>query len=326
MKLKIRILSGILVATMLFPCIGVGAEDECSAQVVALMQKIEKNVGVMSLSTESAWNIYRELVEMYNTYFLNKEKLVIFYNVLLKSEQNTCQMSVTDLNLMNSVYALRDCYEAFFEEYDTNYESAHKKWEESYKKYCTLSETVANIQDIRNFELMADFCKRHSGICLQKMFSYNKFFEDITEKILKDIEELQKNFSVNEEQISILENFAIYQLLEPLRELIKCREKEVSQCSFISKLNECNELIEIFKQKFFKHRCNEIPRFKDKLEQKVTELAKKADSFKKSPNIMLALAYYSVARKIVCFTEKSRGESYRNLSNSIKFCRLHMRV
>ena len=325
MKLKIRILSGILVATMLFPCIGVGAEDECSAQVVALMQKVEK-IRVTSLSTESAWNIYRELVEMYNIYFFNKEKLVRFYNVLLKLEQNTRQMSVTDLNLMNSVYALRDCYEAFFEEYDTNYESAHKKWEESYKKYCTLSKTVANIQDIRNFELMADFCKLHSGICLQKMLSYNKFFEDIAEKILKDIEELQKNFIMNEEQISILENVAIYQLLEPLRELIKCKEKEVSQCSFISKLNECNELIEIFKQKFLKHRCDEIPRFKDKLEQKVTELAKKAHSFKKSPNIMLALAYYSVARKIVCFTEKSRGESYRNLSNGIKFCRLHMRV
>ena len=131
MKLKIRILSGILVATMLFPCIGVGAEDECSAQVVALMQKVEK-IRVTSLSTESAWNIYRELVEMYNIYFFNKEKLVRFYNVLLKLEQNTRQMSVTDLNLMNSVYALRDCYEAFFEEYDTNYESAHKKWEESY--------------------------------------------------------------------------------------------------------------------------------------------------------------------------------------------------
>lgn len=72
MKLKIRILSGILVATMLFPCIGVGAEDECSAQVVALMQKVEK-IRVTSLSTESAWNIYRELVEMYNIYFLTKK-------------------------------------------------------------------------------------------------------------------------------------------------------------------------------------------------------------------------------------------------------------
>ena len=72
MNLRIRILSGILVATMLFPCTGVRTEDEFSAQVVALMQKIEKNVGVMSLSTESAWNIYRELVEMYNTYSSKK--------------------------------------------------------------------------------------------------------------------------------------------------------------------------------------------------------------------------------------------------------------
>lgn len=321
MNLRIRILSVILGASMLFSCVSVGAEGECFAQVAAMKQKIEKNVGAMSLSTEGAWDVYIELIRAYDKYFLNKKKLMKFYDVVCKLEYNVQRMSIKDSNLNKSISALYCCYAAGLEECRANYDSAWKKWKEAYEIYSLINLAMKDTKYTHEFNFMVDHCEYHMDSCEGKKQSYVEYCEEFFDNIVVELRKVYEERLYKE--MEFLEDTAIYEVLEYLRFFINHREK-LPLDKFIEEVEMCSMLVGRH-IKVFRYMNDEFPGFVDKLEKRINKFIKDGNDFEKHSDYSSAVICYFMARVFLRFTGKSVTDKvYTHVTSRIARCKERM--
>lgn len=290
-------LSGALSVGMLFSCICVKAEDE----VEIMSRRIDSGFSVMSLNTNTAWDIYMKLVEIYKGDLSDVMKFWKFYPVIVKLRNSLKRMPIRDENLMKATYALALCYKAHLEEDNTNYSKAYEKWKKAHKKYRALSDKFKDSQDTRMFEFMATFCECFENVCMKKKSDYDGLYKNYLEELFKRIDKLQESADENSERILLLENYLIYQFLEPLRELL-IHEGTMTATSFVERLGKYVWMMWNFREAF-NDRCKKSPEFRNKLKKKYEEILKCADSLEKSGNYKLELAYRSIAKILLSFIE-----------------------
>ncbi len=324
MKSKVRILSGILGATMLFPCIGVRANNECSSEVEIIVQKIEKdiekNVGVMSLNTEGAWEIYSELAEVYDRCLLNKIGLNKFRNVLQKLEQNVKRMPIIDLKLMKAIYVLRNCYDARIEECSTNYLAAYAKWKETYEVCSLLNSTMKNTRYSNILNGIIECCKCSMNVNRLKEISfsnyYKGFFVNAVDKLEKMYEKPLEERS--EEEICVINNLErviIYELLEPKRMFETVRVR-LPLDEFMMSLTWCSSSMEEYTI-IFRHKSGKFLEFIDKLKKEANRFIKCGDYFKEHAEYSKAMECYFTAKVLLDY---SGQYSYPQLMYRIGKC------
>lgn len=328
MKLKFRILSGILAGSIFIPCIGVKAADECSVEVAKIMHKINTRVGVMSYSIESAWSAYEDLIRGYCEYFLDKKRSKQIYNVLLKLEQNVLRMPITDSNLTHAIYALYSCYTALYEEKSTNYNAAHDKWEETRKMYSSLSLEMKDTRYAPMFNFMIAHCTSRMRSCAKREFAarnyYEEFFEDIVNKLKTICEKPPEERS--ETKIDSLENIAIYELLEPLRFWINYRNYRghLSVYEFMESIKQCSRQIERH-ARIFIYMNGKFPGFGNKLREKACEYIAKGDTFKDNSDYPRAMESYYMAKIFLRLCKNvNTSMDYTHVNSCISFCRKRM--
>lgn len=326
MELRIKVLSGILAAGMFFPCLAVKAEDEYSAEAENIIQKIEKNVGVMSYSTRYAWDAYMGITRGYIKYSLSRETLTQFYNALLKLEQNVQRMPIINSNLMNAIYALYSCYSAFYEETCTNYDIAHDKWERTLKMYSSLSLEMKDTRYFNIFNFMINYCKSRMKVCSEKEFAlddyYSNFFSEISDKLKIIYEKPPEERS--DVKINFLEDNAIYEFLEPLRFFRNHREP-LSADEFIVSLNQCVMQFRKY-NKIFKYMNAHFPGFGEKLKATAHKFIGEGDDFKKGGEYSSAIECYYMARIFLRLSgNRKTGTDYSYVCTCILSCEKLMR-
>ncbi len=325
MNLRIKILSGILGLAMLLPCTGVRAEDEFSAEVNTMIQKIEKSVGAMSISTECAWNMYVELTKAFYKYRFCAPKLQIIRNVLLKLEQNVKKMPIIDLNLMQAICALSNFYDAYLEQWNTKHNLALEKWKKAYEMYSSLSSTMKDTEYSNTFNMMLDDCRHCIYVCKLKLTSpstyYRRFFDGAVNRLEKMYEIPLKERS--ERQMNFIDNMQkeiFYELAEPLRKF-NTYGKKSSVGEFITRINQCAMSMEEYMSIFDKG--DKLLEFVNVIEKYIDYSIKVGDNCKKHEKYSEAMKAYFGARVILdCAIQIRNQEDYYLLVDSAIKCRI----
>lgn len=327
MKLKVKILSGILGLAMLLPFTGVRAEDEFSAEVAIMMQKIEKvekNVVYKYIGME-LWDVYLGLVRAYKKYGLRKEILEKFYNVLSKLKYTVESESITNLKLIQAINVLCKCYVARMKELDTDYLTAHAAWKEAYEICCSLDSMMKFTKYSYVFSSMLKHCENHMKICIIKESSspdcYRIFFGRAVNVLEKMYEKPIKKRS--QEEISGTNDFeleVIYELLEPIRMFEAIRVKSPLK-EFMAQLDQVASSMKDYMYIFDKK--DKLLEFTNRLETKIDELIKSGDNFKKHEKYSEAMKAYFGARVILDYAIQIRNqEDYYLLVDSAIKCRI----
>ncbi len=310
MKLKIRMLSGILGVTMLFSYIDVRAESEFSEQVAAMRQKIEKNIGVMSLSTECAWDVYVELTKANRKYRSNRIGLKTNRNVLQELKQNVERMPIIDSNLTQAIRTLYECYDAQIEQWDTKYDLALEKWKKACEMYSSLSLTMKDTKYSNVFNIMVEYCKHYIFVCESKLTSPSTYYRDFFVSAVNKLEKmykkpLQEHTGEQMRDIHDIELKIIYELMEPIRRF-RVSRKKLPLNEFIRQLDRClsstEEYITIF------DKGNKLLEFVDTLERGINANIKSGDNFKECSNYTEAASSYFAARVLLRCAEQIRNQ------------------
>lgn len=296
MKLRIRMLSGILAGGMLLPCIAVKAEDECSAKVESIVHRIDKQITVMSYSTVNAWSIYADLVKGYGEYFLDKRRSKQFYDALLKLEQSVQRMPITDPMLTRAIYALYSCYAALYEERNTKYDIAYNKWEETLKMYSLLSLEMKDTRYAPIFDFMIEHCTSRMKVCVKKGFAVREYYDEFFKDMINELKGIygKPPEERSETRIDSLENIIVYEFLEPLRSY-RNQKKRLPIDEFLESVRYCSRQLER-NVKFFKGMAGNFPRIEKKLELLARKIIDAGDDFRKDSDYSSAIEHYCVAR------------------------------